>query len=280
MTWVQKPSWRLVTGSNFNDLDCDGPTNMAVDEAILEAVGRGDSLPTLRLYSWTPPCLSLGYSQPIGDADLGRIEARGWQIVRRLTGGRAILHTDELTYSVALPLDHPIVAGTILDSYRRLSAALLVAVQNIGLNATADKRPRAAANAVGPVCFEIPSNYEITASGKKLIGSAQVRKHNAALQHGSLPLTGDLTRITEALVFPDEAARHDAAERITRRATTLSDALGYIVTWEQAADAICAAFEQTFAVHLDRESLTPVEAAHASELRETRYADAAWTSKR
>src|SRR5258708_39409593 len=104
MTWVQKPSWRLVTGSNFNDLDCDGPTNMAVDEAILEAGGRGDSLPTLRLYSWTPPCLSLGYSQPIGDPDLSPIEARGCLVVRQLTGGRAILHTDPLTYNVALPL--------------------------------------------------------------------------------------------------------------------------------------------------------------------------------
>src|SRR5258707_11959212 len=111
--------WRLII-----DAACDGPTNMAIDEAILEAVGQGNSAPTLRLYRWNPPCLSLGYAQPIEDADLERIQARGWQVVRRLTGGRAILHTDELTYSVALPLDHPLVAGTILDSYRRLSSAL------------------------------------------------------------------------------------------------------------------------------------------------------------
>src|SRR5450432_703583 len=229
--------WRLIL-----DAACDGPTNMAIDEAILESIGRGDSLPTLRLYAWNPPCLSLGYAQPVGDADLESIRAHGWQIVRRLTGGRAILHTDELTYSVALPLDHPLVAATILDSYRHISAALLVAVQHIGLDANADKRPRTAASAVGPVCFELPSNYEITAGGKKLVGSAQVRKHNGALQHGSLPLSGDLTRITEALAFPDEEARRHAAERITRRATTLSEALGYEVTWEQAAAAIQAAF--------------------------------------
>src|SRR5260221_6193575 len=128
--------WRLII-----DAACDGPTNMAIDEAILEAVGRGDSPPILRLYRWNPPCLSLGYAQSADDADLELIVARGWQLVRRLTGGRAILHTEELTYSVALPLDHPLIAGTILDSYRRLSAALLIAVQTIGLDANADKRP-------------------------------------------------------------------------------------------------------------------------------------------
>src|SRR5258708_19771135 len=104
---------------------------MAIEEAILEAVGRKDPAPTLRLYRWNPPCLSLGYAQSADDADLERIQARGWQVVRRLTGGRAILHTDELTYSVALPLDHPLVPGTIFDTYPPLSPPLLIAVQNI-----------------------------------------------------------------------------------------------------------------------------------------------------
>ena len=270
----ESETWRLII-----DAPCDGPTNMAVDETILESVGRGESLPTLRLYAWNPPCLSLGYAQPIKDADLDRIASYGWHIVRRLTGGRAILHTDELTYSVALPLDHPLVEGTILDSYRRISAALLVAVQHIGLEANADKRPRTPASAVGPVCFELPSNYEITADSKKLIGSAQVRKHNGALQHGSLPLSGDLKRITEALAFPDEPSRHNAAERITRRATTLSDALGYAISWERMVEAIKSAFEETFSVRLEPAELTPAESIRATELCQTRYADPDWTAK-
>src|SRR5579859_7797477 len=102
--------WRLIV-----DSPCDGPTNMAIDEAILEAVGRGDSLPTLRLFAWEPACLSLGYAQPAADVDRDRLTARGWDVVRRMTGGRAILHTDELTYGVALPHDHLLVMGTILD---------------------------------------------------------------------------------------------------------------------------------------------------------------------
>src|SRR5579859_1906151 len=174
--------WRLIV-----DSPCDGPTNMAIDEAILEAVGKRQAPPTLRLFAWEPACLSLGYAQPAADVDQERLGAHGWDIVRRMTGGRAILHTEELTYSVALPQDHPLVAGTILDSYRRLSMALLHALEALGIDAHADKaeKPVGARTPLGPVCFEVPSNYEITANGKKLIGSAQVRKDDATLQHGS-----------------------------------------------------------------------------------------------
>ncbi len=193
--------WRLII-----DEPCDGATNMAIDEAILEAVGRGDAPVTLRLYRWEPACLSLGYAQPVSDVDFARLAERNWHVVRRMTGGRAILHTDELTYSIALPLTHPLVSGTIPDSYRRLSSALMTALHKIGLDANADKRINTHAAPVGPVCFEVPSDYEITASGKKLIGSAQVRKHNGALQHGSLPLCGDVSRICDALIFEDEGA--------------------------------------------------------------------------
>jgi lipoate-protein ligase A len=97
-----KDSWRLLVTPPAR-----GAWNMAVDEAILEAVGRGASLPTLRLYAWEPACLSLGYAQPIGDVDQPRLRARGWDLVRRPTGGRAVLHTDELTYSVIAPPGEP-----------------------------------------------------------------------------------------------------------------------------------------------------------------------------
>ena len=116
-----------------------GAWNMAVDEAILEATGRGDSPPTLRLYAWTPACLSLGYAQNAADVDHAALAQAGWVLVRRPTGGRAVLHTDELTYSVIAPLNEPIVAGTILESYSRLSKALLTALELLGLPARADK---------------------------------------------------------------------------------------------------------------------------------------------
>lgn len=268
--------WRLVIDSPGH-----GAWNMAVDEAILEAAGRKDVPPTLRLYGWEPPCLSLGYSQPVADSDQEALRQRGWELVRRPTGGRAILHTDELTYAVIAPPDEPRVAGSVLESYRRLSQALLAALRELGLPATADEEytQAAAISRDGAVCFERPSNYEITVNGKKLIGSAQARRWEGVLQHGSLPLTGDLTRITQALVYPTLAARAQAAERLLQRATTVEMALGRLVTWDEAA----VAFEQGFARVLDirftRSLLTSAETERAAELVRVKFDHPDWTGK-
>src|SRR5688572_28569918 len=214
-----------------------GAWNMALDETILEHIGSGESSPTLRLYAWDPACLSLGYAQPFANVDMTRLKERGWEVVRRATGGRAILHTDELTYSVIAPNDEPRLAGSVLESYNRLAQAFLLAVQNLDLSVEM-KEGKANGNATpNPVCFEVPSTYEITVNGKKLIGSAQARKKEGVLQHGSLPLTGDLARICQALVFENESARGEASERLLARATTVEYALGRTVSWETAADA-------------------------------------------
>ncbi len=149
------------------------------------------SLPTFRLYSWEPACLSIGYAQPCADIDFQRLSDRGWNWVRRPTGGRAILHTDELTYSIIAPLAEPRVAGGVLESYQRFSRALLTALHALNIPAEAHPiRTTSDAQANAAVCFEVPSNYEIVVNGKKLIGSAQARRKNGVLQHGSLPLSG------------------------------------------------------------------------------------------
>jgi lipoate-protein ligase A len=135
---------------------------MAVDESILEHIYRGEAIPTLRLYAWNPPCLSLGYAQPFSDVDMTRLKQRGWEIVRRATGGRAILHTDELTYSVTAPTDEPRVAGTVLESYNRFAGALFAAVQDLNLSVEMKEHDKPASQNLNPVCFEVPSTYEIT----------------------------------------------------------------------------------------------------------------------
>jgi len=254
---------------------------MAVDEAILEAAGRGDSPPTLRLYAWAPPCLSLGYAQPYGDVDLEQLEGHGWQVVRRPTGGRAILHTDELTYAVIGPNDEPRLVGGVLESYQRLSQALLVALQSLNLPVQArqlgSKSP--ANKAPNPVCFEIPSSYEITVAGKKLIGSAQARRKDGVLQHGSLPLHGDLRRITQALAYPDQATHQQAAARLIERATTVEEILGEQISWEQAAEAFIEAFSGTLKLDLTPGALTDAERARAQQLVEEKYAHPSWTER-
>ncbi|MCB9452101.1 MAG: lipoate--protein ligase family protein [Anaerolineaceae bacterium] len=239
---------------------------MAKDEAILTAVSAGDAPPTLRLYAWEPMCLSLGYGQRGREADIDRLAAIGWEIVRRPTGGKAILHGDELTYSLALPTDHPLAAGDVVTSYLTISRALVAGLELLGLRPQAD--PLAAALKIqGPVCFEVPSHYEITANGRKLIGSAQVRRKGGILQHGTLPLYGDLGRICTALDYPDEASREAGREQVRARAITLEAALGRRVAWQTAADALVQGFVQTFDLDFTIDTFTPDEQADAERLQ-------------
>ncbi len=264
-------TWRLLLSE-----PADGPLNMAIDEAILLAVAQGRSLPTLRFYRWAPPCLSLGYAQPVADADFARLAALGSDCVRRPTGGKAILHTDELTYSINASQTDPRMGGGIVESYRRLSEGLLRGLTLLGAVARNDKRENSVDSVLSavknnPVCFITPSKYEITANGKKLIGSAQSRKQSMVLQHGSLPLAGDIARICEALAFPDEAARAEARRRVRERATTLEAALGRAVSWQAAAEAMTLGFAEVLALELHPGALTAEEWETARRLRDTKY---------
>ena len=270
-------TWRLLIHSPTRG--AHGAWNMAVDEAILEHIGRGESLPTLRLYAWEPACLSLGYPQPFTDVDAARLKARGWEVVRRATGGRAILHTDELTYSVTGRAEEPVLAGGVLESYNRIAQALFLAVKELGVAVEIKEGKTDPATAPNPVCFEVPSTYEITVNGKKLIGSAQARKKEGVLQHGSLPLTGDLTRICQALVFESEPAREAVAQRLLTKATTVESALGRAVSWETAAQAFIGAFETQLGLCFDRGELSESESRRADELVKEKYDHPSWTER-
>lgn len=255
---------------------------MAVDEAILEAAARQEVLPTLRLYAWDPPCLSLGHAQPFSDVDLDRLHKLGWDLVRRPTGGRAILHTDELTYAVIGPQDDPRLAGGVLESYRRLAQALVSALHLLGAPAQINSSTKLSSHSEmpqPPVCFEAPSDYEITINGKKLMGSAQARKQGCLLQHGSLPLTGDITRITWVLNYADEPARNRAAQHLSSRATTLASAIQCAIEWSSAAEAFAQAFTKTLNLNLIPAELTATERQRASELVEEKYGHPDWSRR-
>lgn len=267
-------TWRLLMTPPAR-----GAWNMAVDEAILETAGRGASLPTLRLYAWAPACLSLGFAQSYRDVDVARLTAHGWDVVRRATGGRAILHIDELTYSVTAPLNEPRVLGSVLESYYRLAGALVQAVRQLGLPVEMEADAPSASATKGPVCFEVPSAYEIVVAGKKLVGSAQARKKEGVLQHGTFPLTGDLTRITQVLAFPDEAARAAAAQKLLLRATTAESVTGQVIAWETAAQAFVAASESQLGLRLERGELSTGEKARADELFQKKYDHSDWTER-
>ena len=241
------------------------------------------------------PALSLGYAQPVADVDREALEKRGLGLVRRPTGGRAILHGDELTYSVIGTEKDPRLAGGVLESYCTLSLALLEALRLLRIPAQALEKPptqsaiseniaaenskvHQAANQ-NPVCFEVPSNYEITSGGKKLIGSAQARRKEGVLQHGTMLLFGDLTRIIQVLKFRDESAGQRAASRLLERATTAEGASGRIITWDEAADAYIQAFASVLNLELEPGELAQEELIRAEKLVIEKYSHSDWTER-
>ncbi len=256
-----------------------GPYNMACDEAILEAVAAGYSPPTLRFYGWQPACMSLGFRQSWQVIDVDFCRSVGWDIVRRPTGGRAILHIDELTYSVCAPVGEPRVKGGVLESYHRLSEAILAGLKELGLEpAKANIDPSLLKND-GPACFDVPSNYEITVNGHKLVGSAQVRKQGVVLQHGTLPLFGDITRIVEALVFESVDQRQELIEQLKRRAITLETSLDQPLSFDEVAGKMRKGFEQALNLSFNQSALSLSEQKRAEELIASKYGNDEWTRR-
>jgi lipoyl(octanoyl) transferase len=254
---------------------------MALDEAILESVGRADSLSTLRFYGWEPACLSIGYAQSVSDIDFIAIQQRHWDVVRRPTGGKAIIHFDELTYSVIAPHGEPRLAGDVLHSYKAIAQALLLGLHLLGIPAISlpDYSTGGVMDDPGPICFEVPSKYEITVNNKKIIGSAQARKKAGILQHGSLPLNGDGGEIIHVLRFEPGKSREDALELLSRRATTASKELRRMVSWNEAATAFEIAFSRALNIHLINTAATQQEQNRAEMLVLEKYDNESWTKR-
>jgi lipoate-protein ligase A len=245
-----------------------GAWNMALDEAIMDAVAEGKAPPTLRFYAWEPPCLSLGKRQPLDGIDLARCRADGIDVVRRSTGGFAILHTDELTYSIATRPDDPRADGAILDAYRKLSQGLMEGLRLLGATPEMNPVVPGGVHNASAACFEMPSAYEIVMGGRKLIGSAQVRPAGRVLQHGSLPLTGDIARLVHYLAYEDESEREALAKHLRERATTISAALGRAVSFDETAEAMARGFAEALDLTLEPGEPTSAELAAAQSRRE------------
>jgi lipoyl(octanoyl) transferase len=261
--------WRLIVDTDART----GAENMALDEAIMEAVAAGDSPPTLRFYQWAPHCLSLGKRQPLDGVDLAACRADGVDVVRRATGGWAILHTDELTYSVGLRPDDPRVSGAILDTYRTLSQGLIFGLRMLGVDAQMNPVIPGGAQNTSAACFEVPSAYEITVGERKLIGSAQTRPAGKVLQHGSLPLYGDIARVARYLTFASEQERQTLETHLRERATTLRDALGRPMTYSEAAQAMARGFAEALNVELAPGEPSANEVAAARRIHDHKLAE-------
>jgi len=194
-------TWRLVV-----TWGADPSFNMGLDEALLEAA---EAPPTLRLYSWSPDTLSLGYFQSLGDVP-GHERAKA--LVRRITGGGAIHHVRELTFSIATSLEHPLYRGPIAESYARVHAAIADALRGVGVVAA----PRGASALVSDregtgMCFHASTPLDLAWDDRKGVGSAQRRKHGRVVHHGSIKL-GDSVLETGVATIPGRGRDPGPAE--------------------------------------------------------------------
>jgi lipoate-protein ligase A len=257
--------WRLIV----HEPD-DGAWNMAVDEAILEAYAGAapPPAPTLRLYGWEPATVSLGRSQRAEGAHDPRVlAAEGIGLVRRPTGGVAVLHELERTYSVVGSLGSPPFSGGVIATYRAIAEALRRGLARLGVAADAVEPRRGAPRDVTAACLERTGAWELVVNGRKIVGSAQARRRGSFLQHGAIPWRSDPARLARVLGAPIDASRFIDLE--TARGSPVDPA---------ALDQACVSgFEEVFGVELSTGTLTESEALRAAELRCWKYDSMAWT---
>ena len=267
--------WRLIISEPLS-----GAENMAIDEAIMLAVGRGAAPPTIRFYRWSPAALTLGYFQNIEkEVDIAACKSAGVDVVRRLTGGRAVLHRHELTYSLAAPDDNEKISGSVLRSYLSISRGLLKGLSRLGVEAELAEGKNKS-ETVSPACFDAPSWYELVAQGKKLVGSAQTRRNGCLLQHGSVLLKADTETLFFVLNFASEKLRERAKDYFQAKATCLEEIMGYSPEFEVLCDRFKYGFESELGIELKEQQITEAEAALAQELSAGKYGTDEWNRRK
>lgn len=259
-------AWRFIdTGP------CSATYNMALDEAIAIAVRKDNTPPTLRLYGWNMPSVSLGYFQKISDVDIEYCIEKHIPIVRRPTGGRAILHSNEITYSFSAKTTSEPFSRGLLDSYKKISGALGSALLKIGLLPEL-KLFRKTYHLRSPLCFQSTSYGEIIINKKKVAGSAQKRWTDGLLQQGSIPFAIDKDEMVK--VFRLEPT-HVIRDVITGLKEILPELNPY-----DLKNAIRTSFEETFDTRLIPSSLSKEEISLAQELEAQKYLSHHWNFNR
>lgn len=247
----------------------EGRLDMAIDEALSESVGAGTSVPSVRLYGFSPATLSLGRFQRIrGAFSADALAADGVTLVRRPTGGHAVLHDNELTYSVTLPKTEGV---TLVGSARKrevyvfIAHILLDGLSRLGVTGSVASSQKGDLH--NPDCFGSTGEYEIAGSnGRKLVGSAQMTTRHAILQHGSIPLTNPGNKVSRYIVAGAPIESHPP--------TCLNEEVGRALSFEEVRDAFAAAFRSLLST--EDSDLTPAESARVQDILATKYTTDEW----
>ncbi|GHU65300.1 octanoyltransferase LipM [Spirochaetia bacterium] len=252
--------WRLLQTGCHNAY-----YNMGLDEALLESVSQGSSPPVLRLYGWKPPAVSLGYFQGFEEeVDAEVCAGLGVDIVRRISGGGAVFHDKEITYSLIMPQDHPLAGNSIMDSYEKLCSGIVAGLLLLGIEAV-----------FAPI-------NDILASERKVSGNAQTRRQGCVLQHGTILLDTDVDRMFSLLKVPQEKMKGKLIQDIKARVTGLYTLLGREISFDEGAEALAQGFKKSLG--LDYVSMedapTTAEEERALSLAEEKFASPQWLHRR
>lgn len=232
-----------------------GAYNMRYDEWLAREVAEEHRPSTVRVFGWNPPAISLGWNQPAEEIDTQAAARAGIDVVRRPTGGRAILHSEELTYSVVMPANERNVATV----YREISRALVCGLEKLGVHASLEQSqphfPSLYASHSSAVCFSSSARSEIKVNGRKLVGSAQRRfffsGKEIVLQHGSILLGPGHRRIVSFLQLDSEEQRRTLAKELEQKTTDLYSLLGYQPAFDEVAEALRRGFEEAWGISFE-----------------------------
>lgn len=255
--------------------------NMAMDEALLNFVSRGEIDPVIRFYTWNPATLSIGYFQRLQkEIDIDKVKEKGYGLVRRQTGGRGVLHDKELTYSVIVPESHPNMPSTVTEAYKIISQGLLEGFKNLGFETYFAiprskeerdklKQPRSS------VCFDAPSWYELVVEGRKIAGSAQTRQKGVILQHGSILQDIDIDDLFDMFKFKNERLKAKMKENFVQKAVAINDISNQHITLNEMENAFESGFKKGLNIDFKPLELTEKQKEEVQEL-EKKYRSEAW----
>jgi lipoate-protein ligase A len=265
-------AWRFIDSG-----PCSAAYNMALDEAIATEVRKDKSSPTLRLYGWDIPYVSIGCFQKVSDIDIEYCTGKHIPVVRRPTGGRAILHNHDLTYSFSIKTNHGLFSKGLIDSYKKISIALGSALSKIGLSPELKllreaRNPSATRHSRSPLCFQSTSFGEITINNKKVVGSAQKRWTDGLLQQGSIPFTINKDELVR--IF-----RLESTQEVKEAIMGLKDLFPDLNTID-LKNAIRISFEETFDARLIPSSPSQEEVSLAQEIEAQKYLSHQWNFRR
>lgn len=276
-----KKKWYFI-----NSGPCSPSYNMALDEALLDLHSAGEIPPVVRFYEWNPATLSIGYFQKAErDIDLDAVKAQNLGFVRRPTGGRAVLHEHELTYSVIVTEDYPDMPATVTEAYRVISEGLLLGFKNLGLDAyfsipDTDEKREDLKKPKSAVCFDAPSWYELVVEGKKVAGSAQTRQKGVILQHGAILLDLDEEKLLSVFKFSSPEVKEKMRKKLPEKAVAIHQLTDKEITIDQCVAAFRNGFEAALDIELVPYELTEEQLQYVKSIEETKYQNDEWNFKK